>query len=136
MRIPDQVLEMLKRAQERQFVTFTTLGKDNWPHARPMDLFAIEEDGGGILFASVNPGTTLENLRRNRRAEVLVAEREPMAGYTLEGWVEYIADARAPEVQVVRAMDPAGPGGGVVRFRAPIWDGFRGSSARKLANPL
>jgi hypothetical protein len=82
-----------------------------------MDLFAIEEDGEGILFASVNPGATVENLRRNRRAEVLVAEREPKEGYTLEGWVEYIADAQAPEVQAVQALDPARPVAGVFRFR-------------------
>jgi hypothetical protein len=118
MKIPDQVAELLKRVCEHEFVTFTTLAREGWPHARPMDLLAIEEGDESLLLGSVNPGATADNLRKNRRAELLAVEREGDAkvGYTLEGWAEYIGDPNSREVQAARAMDLTRPVSGVFRF--------------------
>jgi hypothetical protein len=109
MKIPERVAEMLASAGEHNFVTLTTLGGEGWPHSRPMDVFAITADGEAILFPCVNPGATVENLHRNRRAEIALAEREAREGYTLEGWAEYIAHPEAEEVKAARALVPERP---------------------------
>ncbi len=83
-----------------------------------MDLLVIEDGSESVLLGSVNPGATADNVRKNRRAELLVTERQGdvKEGYTLEGWAEYIGDPSSAEVRAARAMAPARPVSGVFRL--------------------
>jgi hypothetical protein len=116
MRIPDPIVEMLARRGEGHVVTLTTLGREGWPHARPMDLVAVTPDGEGLLFGSVNAGETADNLRKDRRAAVAVARHAPREGYGLEGWAEYVDRPDAPEVAAAKALDPGRPVVGAFLF--------------------
>jgi general stress protein 26 len=117
MKIPMEVQRALQNAREYHFVTLTTLGQEGWPHTRPMSLVRVADDGESLLFAAVNPGDTADNLSRNRRAEVLIARRDPVKeGYNLEGWAEYLDDPRDAAVQVARGMSRWDPVMGAFRF--------------------
>jgi hypothetical protein len=116
MRLPDNVLAVLGDACERDVLTLATVGRDGWPHARPMDLVGVADDGETLLLGAVAAGETADNLRKDHRAAVTVARREPKAGYGLEGWAEYVSDPRAPEVLAARALDPDRPVVGAFLF--------------------
>src|SRR5581483_2494515 len=117
MKIPEQVVAALHQAREHHFLTLSTLGRSGWPHTRPMHVAIVGADGETLLFASRNPGDTAANLRRNRRAEVLVAHRGPIGtGFNLEGWAEYREEAGSVEWQALAAYAPDFPIVGVFVF--------------------
>lgn len=118
MKIPENILQLMAEAAAHSTVTLTTLGADGWTHTRPMDLVTVGPDGESLIFGSVNAGDTASNLRKQRRAEVMVARRHPSEGYTLEGWAEYLEDDLREVVQIAKAIDPERPVSGTFWFHA------------------
>ncbi len=88
MRMPDEVLELIRRTRSSLVVTSSRSGEPNI--APKGSLMAV--DAETLLYADLFPGRTTKNLMENPKVAVAVIDPETMEGYQIKGRAERAAE--------------------------------------------
>ena len=83
---------ILQLIEKNPFVSFGTLGSDNWPDLRVL-LVAAKDGVESVWFATSTDSAKIAELKRNPKAVIYGYEMEPMAEFRLFGNVELLSDS-------------------------------------------